>query len=100
MHMNDIEFGDFMSALGEEFCEALSPVVGFSAIAPNDAYELFIRAFATDPSPHFLASLSDSQLELLRVECEKYFERKGFTVDQLRKAVRRTLWRWPSNSSE
>ena len=42
---------DFLSALGEEFCVALSPPVPDHLLVPHDGYEVWRRAFGADPSP-------------------------------------------------
>src|SRR4029079_4141115 len=89
--MNDKNYLDFLSALGEEFCETLTPILGFGSIIPQDAFEVFIRAFDTAPQPLFLAALSEFQLEQLRVACEQYFEHRGIPIDHLRQAIGRTL---------
>ena len=64
--MNDTNFLDFLSALGEEWCQALEPIVGFDSLVPQDAYEVFLRAFERPPSPELLASLTDLQLTQLQ----------------------------------
>jgi len=90
---------DFLIALGQEFCEALSPPVPEDLIVPQDAYEVWIRAFGRPPSPGLLASLSDAQLSRLREECERYFECPSICVEHVRSAVARTLVRWPAADS-
>ena len=47
---------NFLTALGQEFCWALSPPVADDLILPQDGYEVWRRAFGTDPS--WLASPS------------------------------------------
>jgi hypothetical protein len=91
--------GDFFIALGQEFCEALSPPVPEDLIVPQDAYEVWIRAFGRPPSPGLLVDLSDDQLSRLREECERYFECPSISVGHLRSAVTRTLVRWPADNS-
>jgi hypothetical protein len=86
---------DFMTILGEEFCEALSPTVGWDELIPQDSYEIFCRTFNQKPSLQMLASLSESQLELLRINCEEYLECQNITVDHVRAFVAGTLARWP-----
>ena len=38
---------DFITALGEEFCTELDPVVG-SEICPQDGYEIFAKVLGKD----------------------------------------------------
>ena len=42
---------DFLAAVGQEFCAALSPPVPDDLMVPHDAYEVWRRAFGADPSP-------------------------------------------------
>jgi hypothetical protein len=87
---------DFLSALGEEFCESLSPPVPGNLIVPQDGYEVWLKAFGTDPSPAALAALTNDATERLRMACVEYFECPTVSVSQLRAAVARTLVRWPA----
>jgi hypothetical protein len=93
--MNDRHFLDFVTALGEEFCETLGPIVGFETISPHASYEVFRRVFREDPSPQFLAALTDEQWERLRAGWEEYFGQCGIAAAPIRQAVARTLARWP-----
>ena len=88
---------DFLAAFGDEFCDALANSVGQVAPVAQDGFEVFMRAFQEEPSPQLLASLSDAQLERLRVESERYFETDGIAVEQIRRAIARTLARWPAH---
>jgi hypothetical protein len=97
--MDEQDFIYSLSALGEEFCESLSPVVRFDNIVPQDSYEVFLRAFATTPNPQLLASLSETQLEQLRASCEEYFKCHEITIDHMRSIVSRTLSRWPMDAA-
>src|SRR4051794_30866091 len=90
---------DFLAALGQEFCEALSPPVPEDLIVPQDAYDVWLRAFGQPPSPELLTRLSGWHLSHLRDECERYFECQSISVDHIRAAVARTLARWPATDS-
>lgn len=87
---------DFLSALGEEFCGALSPPGPDDLITPHDGYEVWRRAFGTDPTPAALAGLTESQIEHLRAVCAGYFECPEVSNVQVRLWLSRTLTRWPS----
>lgn len=87
---------DFAVALGEEFCEALSPTVPADLITPQDGYEVWRRAFGVPPTPDALAALSDAQLEQLRVACVTYFECPAVMPSHIRSAIARTRSRWPA----
>jgi hypothetical protein len=97
--MTEDPSNDFFIAFGQEFCEALSPPVPENLIVPQDAYEVWIRAFGRPPSPDLLASLSYSQLSLLRDECGRYFECPSISVQNVMSAISRTLVRWPATDS-
>jgi hypothetical protein len=91
--------GDFLIALGQEFCEALSPPVPEDLIVPQDAYEVWLRVFGQTPSPALLASLSDAGLSRLRDECQRYFECPSISGQQVRSFVAHTLVRWQAAGS-
>ncbi len=91
--MRDQPSGDFLIALGQEFCEALSPPVPGGLIMPQDAYEVWLRAFGQPPSPGRLASLTETQLSRLREECGRYFECPSISAQAVQLAVTRTLLR-------
>ena len=97
--MTDESFADFLAALGQEFCEALSPPISWGRIVPQDAYEVWLRTFRQRPNPELLAQLSDAQRSHLRDECERYFECPAISVEHIRTAVARTLARWPVTDS-
>jgi hypothetical protein len=86
---------DFLAALGEEFCWALSPPVPGDLIVPQDGYEVWLQAFGDHPTPAALAALTDSGEEQLCAAAVAYFECPELSTAQLRLAVSRTLARWP-----
>jgi hypothetical protein len=90
---------DFLAAFGEEFCEGLSPTVGWETVTPQDGYEVFLRVLRQEPSPQLLSSLSDLQLDQLRAGSEQYFECEGLTVAQIRDVIARTLARRPPDTA-
>ena len=85
----------FLTAFGQELCGALSPPVLDDLIVPQDAFEVWIRAFGTRPTPEALASLTDTEVERLHAACVGNFECPDITESQVRLAHARTLWRWP-----
>ena len=95
--MTEQDLSDFLQAFGEELCEALSPPVAFNMICPQDGYEVWLRAFGQAPNPTKLAALTGLQWEELRAACERYFECRGLSVEQVRQAVVKTLARWPAD---
>lgn len=87
---------DFLAALGQEFCTALSPPVPDDIIVPQDGYEVWRKAFGAEPSPESLAALTDAEMEQLRTACALYFECPELSVENLRTAISSTLARWPA----
>lgn len=86
----------FLTALGEEFCSVLDPVIG-SDLCPQDGYEVFAKVLGKDFGPEVLEVLTDSQIEQLRTFGSKLLERANITDDHLREVVRRTLCRRQNN---
>lgn len=91
---------DFLSALGDEFCEALSPPVQDDMITPQDAREVWLLAFGAEPLPAALAALDADGAERLRAACAEYFECAAVSAESIRLAVSRTLSRWPASDAE
>lgn len=84
---------DFITALGEEFCTVLDPVIG-SEISPQDGYEVFAKVLGNDFGPEVLGTISDSQIEQLRAFGCTWLECENITGNHLKEVVRRTLSRW------
>jgi hypothetical protein len=95
--MDETTYFDFLTALGEEFCDALASCAGPHGIVPQDGYELFIATFDEDPDPQMLATLTSAQIEQLRAGCEQYIGCQGVTTDHLRLFISRVLARWPAD---
>lgn len=93
--MKEENFISFLSSLGEEFCQTMHPVVGWEAVVPHDAYEIFYSTFHQEPNPHRLAALSELQLEQWCASCGEYFECQDITVEHICSIVCGTLARWP-----
>jgi len=89
---------DFIAALGEEFCEALSPPVPSDLIVPQDGFEVWRRAFGTDPTLVALAELTDANRKRLLAACIEYFECPSLSETHVGLAVSRTLARWPAKT--
>jgi hypothetical protein len=97
--MNEHKRLDFLAAFGEEFRAGLWPIVGWENLVPQDAFAVLLRVQRQEPTPQLLSSLSDLELEQLRVESERYFECEGLTVAQIRKVIARTLARHPPDTA-
>jgi hypothetical protein len=90
--MNEQDRLDFITALGEECCTVLTPVVGMD-ICPQDGCEVFAKILGKDFGPDVLRLLTDSQIEQLRTFACTWLECVNITDDHLREVVRRALSR-------
>jgi hypothetical protein len=95
--MEENDFLGFVSALGEELCGVLEPIVGFERTNPQDGYEVFRKAMKCEPSPKRLAALTDEELGKLRDACGRFKETDKVTVRHMREWVAGTLARWPAD---
>ncbi len=94
--MKEQEYLDFLTVWGEQFASVMMEDVGAKGVAPQDAYEVFVEAFNKEPTPEALASLSEQELEVLRVKCEKVLDHAPIPAMILREAISRTLVGWPT----
>jgi hypothetical protein len=83
---------DFITALGEEFCTILGPVVAVE-ISPQDGYELFAKVLGNDFGPDVLRNLPNSKVGELRAFGCTWLECADITDDHLRSVIGRTLSR-------
>ncbi|HEX5211667.1 MAG TPA: hypothetical protein VFW22_08035 [Pseudolabrys sp.] len=97
--MKKQEYLDFLTVWGEQFADVMMANVGAKGVAPQDAYEVFVEAFNKEPTPAFLASLSDQELEALRAQCEKVLDHAPIPATCLREAISRTLSAWPPDEN-
>jgi hypothetical protein len=96
--MDEHDFLGFVSALGEELCGVLEPLLGFERTNPQDGYEIFLKAMDhEEPSPKRLAALTDQELGKLRDACRSYKETDKVTLRHIRDWVAGTLQRWPAD---
>ena len=91
--MNEKDRLDFVGALGEEFCTVLDPVVG-ADLCPQDGFEVFAKVLGKDFGRDELATLTDSQVEQLRMFASTWLECPNLTNEHLREVVHCTLSRW------
>lgn len=99
--MDAEDFTDFVAALGEEYCEAISPRCAVEVV-PQDCYEVFGRVFGFDAlSPKRLheAQSSAGAIERLRDLARAYHETDQISVDDIKRVVLRVLRRWPPSTS-
>jgi ABC-type Zn uptake system ZnuABC Zn-binding protein ZnuA len=86
---------DFITALGEEYCEVVSPLAGHGA-EPHDGYEVFAKMYgANEISPEKLHAASDTEVERLRDISREWHESERIGTGHIREVIRRTLCRWP-----
>ena len=97
--MDEQTFLDFLSALGEEFCGAMSPPVPFDLITPQDGYEVWLRTFDSDPTPAAFANITSDGIAQLVETCAEYLECEQISDAHVKEFISRTLARWPENNS-
>ncbi|HVJ69342.1 MAG TPA: hypothetical protein VM510_15255 [Caulifigura sp.] len=99
--MDEQTYVDFTAALGEEYCEVISPICEHGA-APHDGYEVFGTAFGDDaitPEKLLAAQFSNSELTRIRDIAREWHESEQIGEDHVREVLRRVLRRWPPDSA-
>jgi hypothetical protein len=89
---------EFEQAMGETFAECLSPPIPFEEADVHDCCEVIWEVFGDNVTPAELSQATGAQLEALRQEFFRYFEREPITTEQITEAIERTLARWPVGS--
>lgn len=89
---------DFEQAIGEAFGNHISPPIPFEDASPNECCEVLWEVLGTNFTPTILASLHDSQIELLATAFGRYFECESPSEDQIKNAIADSLARWPPGS--
>ncbi len=93
--MKQQDYLDFLTVWGEQFASVMLEDAGAKEVASQDAYEVFVEAFRKEPTPEALASLSDQELEMLRIQCEMVLDHAPIPTTCLRKAISLTAKAWP-----
>jgi hypothetical protein len=86
---------NFDQALGESFCDYISPPIPFDAASPHECCEVIWAVLGTNITPTQLAQLSP---ETIAQQFGEYFESEAPTVEQVQAAIDQTLFRWPIGS--
>lgn len=96
--MTEQQHLDFIAAAGEEFGEVMSPLAGEDGASPQDCYTVLSRVLGRSFTPKLLHDLDSSQIERLRQEFCRFFETDTVTTSHVKRAIDRTLFRWPPMS--
>lgn len=91
---------EFMSAMGESFGECVCPPVPFDDASPHECCEAIWSVLGREVTPERLACITESELVAIAREFGERFESEPPTIEQIMKAVARTLARWPVGSLE
>ena len=91
---HDPRQSDFLSALGEELAEAVSPPVPFEDVSPHERCEAVRDVLGPEAAPPVLAALSEDGLRRPACALGSWFEVEPPTLPTVRHAVERTLARW------
>ena len=92
---HDPRQSDFLSALGEELAEAVSPPVPFEDASPHECCEAARGVLGPEAAPQVLAALDEDGLRCLADALGAWFEVEPPALPRVRRAVERTLARWP-----
>ena len=82
---------DLVVTWGREFCEALGYPDG---VAYQDAYEVHWRAFRRRPEVAFFQAMGGAEYAALAQAARNLLESDAIGDDQMREAVKATLWHW------
>ena len=93
---HDLQRSGFLSALGEELAEAVSPPVPFVDASPHECCEAARGVLGADLAPPVLAGLDEDGLRRLADALGAWFEVEPPALPRVRHAVERTLARWPT----
>jgi hypothetical protein len=89
---------DFWTAMGESFGQRISPPVPFEEASAQACCEVLQNILGKNLTPSDLASLMESELQVLADEFADRFEVDAPSIAQLEQAVADTLARWPVGS--
>jgi hypothetical protein len=97
-NQNQHNQNDFWQALGESFNQRISPPVPFEDASPQTCLEVIQNVLGENLTPSDLASLTESELQVLADEFADFFEIESPSIEQLEEAVHDTLAHWPVGS--
>jgi hypothetical protein len=95
---NNHDQTDFWQAMGESFSQRISPPVPFEEANAQACCEIIQNTLGHNLTPSDLASLMESELQVLAEEFADFFEVDALSLEQLEAAVADTLARWPVGS--
>jgi hypothetical protein len=98
LNVDEDTLHQFLGAMGESFGDSISPPVPFDSTSAHECYNAVWSVLGKDVTPTTLARLSDAQLSALADGLGTYFESDRPTVEQVKLAIERTLYRWPVGS--
>ena len=89
---------EFLTAMGESFCERVCPPVPFESASPHECCEVVWAVFGYEVTPEVLANVTDFQLTQLREKFGEYFESEQPSIAQVKDGIAANLFRWPVGS--
>jgi hypothetical protein len=99
--VDEQSYMDFTTALGEEYCEVVSPLCEHGA-EPHDGYEVLGKVYGFDditPEKLHATQVSDAELMRIRDTARQWHETDQINEEHVREVLRRVLWRWPPASA-
>jgi|GEM_PF-1507490 len=98
--MQEHQYTYFLTTLGRELSQAISPPVPFDDASAHEAQESVSSVIGSHPTPETLAELTEKQMEEMAVAVGTYFECDTPPAEAMRTAVERILWHWPPRISQ
>src|SRR5262249_50147929 len=97
--MSEQTYLDFLTGVGESFCEELWREPGFADASPHDFQEVLWKAVADPLSPEALSRATSSEgIAAIAAECQRWFEVADVPKDRIARAIEKSMFRWPLGS--
>jgi len=87
---------DFVSALCEEFAQAISSVMPPDSFTPQECWDPVTKVFGNDFDSRTLAKATGRQISDLRAAFAQFLECEDITEAHMRLALAAVLRRWPA----
>jgi hypothetical protein len=97
--MTNPNYQDFLSAVGDSFCEAFLEEPEFEDVCPHDFQEVLLETVGDPLTPELLnVAKSDEYIAKIVVECQRYFEVNDVPKEKIVRSIEQALHRWPLGS--
>lgn len=86
---------DFVTAVCEEFFQAIEPVVNPEFLSPQECWNPVVEVLGSDFEPAVFSRMPTAQIDQLKSAFAEYFECDDITARQISTAVSRIVARCP-----